>query len=54
MYNFLVTAREGAWDKTAYEYDRGRFLEYTSDDIASRFQELKEPQIAAPTSPRLQ
>lgn len=47
MYNFLVTAQEGAWEQTGYEYDRGRFLEYTSDEIASRFQELKERQIAA-------
>lgn len=47
MYNFLVTAREGAWDQTGYEYDRGRFLEYTSEEVASRFQELKDRQIAA-------
>lgn len=45
MYNFLVTARTGAWDERGYEYDRGRFLEYTSDEIASRFQELKAAQI---------
>lgn len=47
MYNFLVTAREGAWDKRGYEYDRGRFLEYTSNEISSSFQELKPPQIDA-------
>jgi hypothetical protein len=47
MYNFLVTWEEGAWKKTGYEYERGRFLEYTSDDISSRFQELKTPQIDA-------
>ena len=47
MFNFLVTAVEGAWEKTGYEYDRSRFLEYTSDDIASSFQELKDPQLKA-------
>lgn len=47
MFNFLVTSSDGAWDLPGYEYDRGRFLEYTSDDIAARFQELKDPQIRA-------
>ncbi len=45
MFNFLVTSSEGAWDLPGYEYDRGRFLEYTSDEIAASFQELKDPQI---------
>jgi hypothetical protein len=45
MYNFLVTAQDGAWNETGYEYPRGRFLEYTDDDIASSFQELRAPQI---------
>jgi len=47
MFNFLVTASKGAWDFPGYEYDRSRFLEYTSDDIAASFQELKEPQLKA-------
>jgi hypothetical protein len=47
MFNFLVTWEERAWQKTGYEYERGRFLEYTRDDISSRFQELKTPQIDA-------
>lgn len=47
MYNFLVTAREGAWESLGYEYDKSRFLEYTSDDIAASFKELKAPQLAA-------
>jgi hypothetical protein len=47
MFNFLVTASEGAWDLPGYEYPRGRFLEYTSDEIASSFRELKQPQINA-------
>jgi len=49
MFNFLVTADNEAWDRPGYEYDRSRFLEYTSDDIAVRFRELKSPQIHALT-----
>jgi hypothetical protein len=45
MYNFLVTAQDDAWDEPRYEYPRGRFLEYTDDDIAEKFRELKDPQI---------
>ncbi len=40
MYNLLVTANEGAWDLPAYEYDRTRFLEYTSDSVKARFKSL--------------
>lgn len=47
MFNFLVTSAEGAWEQTGYEYDRSRFLEYTSDDIAASFQALKDPQLKA-------
>jgi len=47
MYNFFVTSQEGAWESAGYEYERGRFLEYTSEEIASRFQELKERQVAS-------
>ena len=47
MFNFLVTAATGAWDHSGYEYDRSRFLEFTSDDVAASFRELKEPQIRA-------
>lgn len=47
MFNFLVTSTRGAWDRPGYEYDRGRFLEYTSDEIAAIFRELKVPQISA-------
>jgi hypothetical protein len=45
MFNFLVTASDGAWNLPGYEYPRGRFLEYTSDEIAARFQQLKDPQL---------
>ena len=47
MFNFLVTSKVGAWDHAGYEYERGRFLEYTSDDIAASFRELKAAQIKA-------
>lgn len=38
-----------AWDQPGYEYARGRFLEYTSDEIAESFRELKTAQLAALT-----
>jgi len=40
MYNLLVTAREGTWDEKCYEFDRSRFLEYTTESIATIFQSL--------------
>jgi FRG domain len=49
MFNFLVTATDGAWDQPGYEYSRGRFLEYTSDEIAESFRELKDAQLSALT-----
>ncbi|MBB4607276.1 hypothetical protein GGR59_003557 [Xanthomonas arboricola] len=47
MFNFLVTASDGAWGLPGYEFSRSRFLEYTSDEIAASFRELKAPQIDA-------
>ncbi len=47
MFNFLVTASDGAWDLPGYEYPRGRFLEYTSDDIAASFRQLEDLQLKA-------
>lgn len=47
MYNLFVTALNGAWDDQGYEYDRGRFLEYTPDDIATSFKDLKSAQLSA-------
>lgn len=40
MYNFLVTAVEGAWDLPAYEIDRSRFLEHTAESLKTRFVNL--------------
>lgn len=47
MYNFIVTAQRGAWDNQVYEIDRGRFLEYSSDEVAARFKDLKSRQLEA-------
>ena len=41
MYNLLVTAAVGAWDLPAYEYDRTRFLEYTSEPLRVKYRTLK-------------
>lgn len=46
MYNLLVTAQKGAWDRLFYEYDRSRFLEYTNDKIANAFKIFTEKRIA--------
>ncbi len=46
MYHLLVTGQEGAWEKTFYEYDRSRFLEYTNDKTAKAFHVLTEKHIA--------
>jgi hypothetical protein len=45
LYNFLVTAQENAWDSPAYEYDRGRFGEYTSPGLRERFATLTAQNI---------
>ncbi len=37
MYNFLVTAHDGAWDLPAYEYDRTRFLECSAEKEQALF-----------------
>jgi hypothetical protein len=45
MYNLLVTARDGAWDSGFYEFDKSRFLEYTTEDIAFALKELSNSHI---------
>ena len=47
MYNLFVTAQYGVWDSPGYEFDRSRFLEYTPDDVAARFKDLKSRQLEA-------
>ncbi|WP_227368854.1 FRG domain-containing protein [Halomonas sp. M20] len=40
MYNLLVTAKRGAWDQPFYEFDKSRFLEYTTESVAEAFKSL--------------
>ncbi len=40
MYNLLVTAKLGAWDQKFYEFDKSRFLEYTTESITEAFRFL--------------
>lgn len=47
MYNLFVTAQDDAWDSRGYEYDRGRFLEYTPDELVESFKDLKSRQLEA-------
>lgn len=47
MYNLLVTAQDGAWDKDFYLLDRSRFLEYTSTEISEKFKKLTTESIEA-------
>ncbi len=37
MFNFLVTGKSNAWELPAYEYDRGRFGEYSSPAVMQEF-----------------
>lgn len=45
MFNLLVTAKRGAWDKNSYLYDSSRFLEYTNEKIAVSFKDLTDKNI---------
>jgi hypothetical protein len=45
MYNLLVTSRTDAWDLPAYEYDKSRFLEYSSDKEKALFNKLTAENI---------
>lgn len=47
LYNLFVSGQEGSWDGATYNFDRSRFLEYTDDEISSRFETLNSSQIAA-------
>lgn len=40
MYNLLVTSNIGAWDVSAYEFDRDRFTEHTTQTLRDRFKKL--------------
>jgi hypothetical protein len=45
MYNFFVTAREGAWNLPAYEYGKERFLEHSNDKEVELFKTLTAKNI---------
>ncbi|MEM9446438.1 MAG: hypothetical protein AAGA18_13925 [Verrucomicrobiota bacterium] len=46
MYNFLVSANEGAWDGEPWSLERSRFLEYTEKDTSNKYKELGEELLA--------
>jgi len=45
MYNLLITSEAGAWNKPSYKFDRSRFLEYTNEEVAEKFEGLSPKQI---------
>ncbi len=46
MYNLLVTAEDGAWDKPAYEYDLDRAVqEYTVKSISEKYKSFSEKAV---------
>ena len=45
MYNFIVTATAGMWDKSPATLLRSRMFEYTSNDIKARFAKLGKTEI---------
>ncbi len=45
MFNFLVTGKTNAWELPAYEYDRGRFGEYSSPAVMKKFKKLSATAI---------
>lgn len=45
MYNLFVTAQQDAWNSTYYEYDKSRFLEYTTEEISSALSTLSRENI---------
>lgn len=40
MYNLVVSGNDVAWELPAYEFPRGRYLEYTTDSLKAKHQEL--------------
>jgi hypothetical protein len=50
MFHFLVTAADGAWHDGLEEYAKSRFLEYTPDEIAAKFDSLTPTKVRHLTS----
>ena len=45
MYHFLVTTDRKAWQNGVEQYAKSRFLEFTTDEIASKFQVLNSAAV---------
>lgn len=50
MYNLIVTAEAGAWDRGRYALHRDRFCEYTAEPIKARHAELDDSAVQELTS----
>ena len=45
MYNLIITASDGAWDKPDHVLSFGRFLEYTDEQTTAKFAKLDRASI---------
>jgi len=45
MFNFLVTSQPDGWDKSYYEWEKGRILEYTEETISTKLEKLSEKEL---------
>ena len=45
MFNFLVTSQPGGWDKSFYEWEKGRILEYTEKTISDKLEKLSDKEL---------
>lgn len=46
MYNLIMSAGSGDWDKSSWLVDTSRYLEYTNKEIAAKFPQLDDSVIA--------
>lgn len=45
MFNFLVTSQSGGWDKSFFEWEKGRILEYTEKTISDKLEKLSDNEL---------
>jgi hypothetical protein len=45
MFNFLVTSQAEGWDKSFYEWEKGRILEYTEKTISDKLEKLTDKEL---------
>lgn len=45
MFNFLVTSQPDGWDKSFYEWEKGRILEYTESTISNKLEKLSDKEL---------